>query len=41
MGSVRPPTYAWQMDELMVKPLVPDTWGAFARLVEKHNGVWG
>lgn len=24
-----------------VKPLQPDTFEAFARLVEKHNGVWG
>ena len=24
-----------------VKPLGPDTWDAFALLVERHNGVWG
>jgi hypothetical protein len=24
-----------------IKPLTMDTWDAFARLVEKHNGVWG
>jgi hypothetical protein len=24
-----------------VKPLGPDTWNAFAQLVERHNGVWG
>jgi GNAT superfamily N-acetyltransferase len=24
-----------------VRPLGPDTWDAFARLVERHNGVWG
>jgi hypothetical protein len=24
-----------------VKPLGPDTWAAFADLVERHNGVWG
>ena len=24
-----------------IKPLGPDTWEAFARLAEKHNGVWG
>ena len=24
-----------------VKPLGPDTWDAFARLVERHNGVFG
>jgi GNAT superfamily N-acetyltransferase len=24
-----------------IKPLTPDTWGAFAQLVERHNGVWG
>jgi GNAT superfamily N-acetyltransferase len=23
------------------KPLTPDTWPAFARLVEKHNGIFG
>jgi len=27
--------------EYTVQPLAPDTWEAFARLVEKHNGVWG
>jgi len=27
--------------EYSVKPLRPDTWDAFARLVERHNGVWG
>jgi GNAT superfamily N-acetyltransferase len=25
----------------LVKPLVPDTWDAFARLAERHNGVFG
>ncbi|MFF0176117.1 GNAT family N-acetyltransferase [Micromonospora profundi] len=29
------------MSDFTVKPLGPDTWDAFARLVEKHNGVWG
>jgi hypothetical protein len=24
-----------------VRPLCPDTWDAFAQLVERHNGVWG
>ena len=24
-----------------VKPLDESTWSDFARLVEKHNGVWG
>jgi hypothetical protein len=24
-----------------IKPLVPDTWDAFAQLAERHNGVWG
>jgi GNAT superfamily N-acetyltransferase len=24
-----------------IRPLGPDTWDAFARLAEKHNGVWG
>ena len=26
---------------LTSKPLAPDTWPAFARLVEKHNGIFG
>ncbi len=26
---------------LTAKPLTPDTWPAFARLVEKHNGIFG
>jgi GNAT superfamily N-acetyltransferase len=25
----------------VVKPLDPTTWADFARLVERHNGVWG
>ncbi len=29
------------MAEYAVKPLGPDTWDAFAELVERHNGVWG
>ena len=29
------------MAEYTVKPLTSETFGAFARLVEKHNGVWG
>ncbi len=29
------------MGNYMVGPLTPDTWGAFARLVERHNGVFG
>ena len=29
------------MSDFIVKPLGPDTWDAFAGLVEKHNGVWG
>ncbi|MGH3471732.1 MAG: GNAT family N-acetyltransferase [Nocardioidaceae bacterium] len=27
--------------EYAIKPLAPDTWGAFAQLAERHNGVWG
>ena len=27
--------------EYRVEPLVPDTWEAFARLAERHNGVFG
>src|SRR3989337_4071764 len=29
------------MDNYVVKPLSVDTWDAFARLVERHNGVFG
>jgi len=29
------------MDELTVAPLAPGTWGAYARLMERHNGVFG
>ena len=29
------------MTDYVVKPLDPDTWDAFARLVERHNGVFG
>lgn len=29
------------MADYTVEPLTPDTWEAFADLVEKHNGVWG
>lgn len=28
-------------DEYTVKALAPDTWEAFARLMERHNGVFG
>ena len=27
--------------DYIVRPLAPDTWEAFARLVERHNGVFG
>ena len=29
------------MAEYTIKPLSPDTWESFARLVQRHNGVWG
>jgi hypothetical protein len=29
------------MSNFIVKPLDESTWPDFARLVEKHNGVWG
>lgn len=29
------------MSDFLVKPLDENTWSDFARLVEKHNGVWG
>jgi GNAT superfamily N-acetyltransferase len=28
------------MTDFTTKPLTPDTWPAFAALVERHNGVW-
>ena len=28
-------------DDLTIRPLTPDTWRAFADLVERHNGVFG
>jgi hypothetical protein len=28
------------MSDYLVKPLGPDTWDAFVRLAERHNGVW-
>jgi GNAT superfamily N-acetyltransferase len=29
------------VSQYAIRPLGPDTWEAFARLVERHNGVWG
>jgi GNAT superfamily N-acetyltransferase len=29
------------MSDFIVKPLDENTWADFARLVEKHNGIWG
>jgi len=29
------------MSDFSVKPLDESTWPDFARLVEKHNGLWG
>ena len=29
------------MSDYTIKPLGPETWGYFAALAEKHNGVWG
>jgi hypothetical protein len=29
------------MTDHVVKPLTMETWDAYARLLEKHNGVWG
>ena len=28
------------MNDYVVKPLGPETWDAFARLAQRHNGVW-
>jgi GNAT superfamily N-acetyltransferase len=30
-----------QVTDYTIRPLVPDTWDGFARLVERHNGVFG
>ena len=38
--SASEPTMS-RVTEYGVKPLGPDTWDAFAELVERHNGVWG
>ena len=37
--SPKPPTAP--ASNLAVRPLDESTWPDFARLVEKHNGVWG
>jgi GNAT superfamily N-acetyltransferase len=29
------------MTRYTVRPLRPETWDAYARLIERHNGVWG
>jgi hypothetical protein len=29
------------VSQYTIRPLGPGTWGAFARLAERHNGVWG
>lgn len=34
-------TVAKARTDYTVKPLGPDTWDAFARMVERHNGVFG
>lgn len=42
-GRVRPaaPDRAGSASRLTARPLSPDTWPAFARLVEKHGGIFG
>ena len=48
-ASWPPTTTSWNsedglspaVDEYTIKSLGPDTWGAFAGLAERHNGVWG
>jgi GNAT superfamily N-acetyltransferase len=34
-------TNASSMIEYTLKPLGPDSWDAYARLIERHNGIWG
>ena len=36
-----PHAYGRSTDDLTIRPLAPDTWRAFADLVERHNGVFG
>ena len=33
--------YAFAIAAYVVKPLGPETWEAYARMVERHNGVFG
>lgn len=32
---------AEQAEQPVIRPLSPDTWDAFADLVERHNGIFG
>jgi GNAT superfamily N-acetyltransferase len=39
--TVRNRVYRRCIGDYTIEPLAPETWDAFARLVERHNGVWG
>jgi GNAT superfamily N-acetyltransferase len=41
MGPDRAQAEETPVTNYVVKPLGPDTWDAFARLLERHNGVFG
>ena len=40
-SNVRNRPYRGRMNDYPVKPLTPETWDAFARMAERHNGVFG
>jgi GNAT superfamily N-acetyltransferase len=40
-ASAREPGGHDDMGDVTVRALTPDTWDAFARIVERHNGVFG
>jgi hypothetical protein len=41
MPNVRNRPYRGAMNDYPVRALTPETWGAFARMAERHNGVFG
>ncbi len=41
MTPPAPPSPSNTEPSLRVEPLTPATWPAFARLVERHDGIWG
>lgn len=41
MWNVRNPVYRPGMSDYAIRPLEPATWDAYARMMERHNGVFG